>query len=412
MKLPKRWQICSFLFLATTLNYLDRQTLSVLAPTLQKELHLNNEALGWIIGVFYYTYTFSHLVVGPILDRVNLRWAFAIAVVLWSAVSGFTGLVNGFIALLLCRLALGVVEAVNWPGALRILSRAMEPKERALGNGLFTSGTSVASLIAPGLIIGLAAWAGWRWTFALIGSLGLLWVGGWLLLTRDRKLAPVWRDPAAPKPVGLMGQLRLYRSVIRSPRFLPILVVVALVNPCLYFSVNWLPVYFVQQRGLTLGGKMGWILTGIYLGLDLGNLACGSLILMLTRWGWSARSARRVVFIVGTFCMALCAAVPFLPLTGAVVALIFFNLGQGMWETMSLTMEQEVSVTHVSTAIGLLSGSGSLIGALSMVAVGKITQATGSFTIPMTTIGVVAILAGTAAWIASRNTSSEKGLPA
>ena len=114
-------------------------------------------------------------------------------------------------------------------------------------------------------------------------------------------------------------------------------------NPCLYYSVNWLPTYFVQQRGLSPGRQMGWILTAIYLGLDLGNLACGGGVLALTRWGRSASDARRIVFLLATLCMLSCAAVPILPMAGAVVALVLFNFGQGIWTTMYLTMAQEVS---------------------------------------------------------------------
>src|SRR5437867_623653 len=112
--MPKKWQLCLVLFLATTLNYLDRQTMSILAPALQKELHLDNEALGWLFAVFYYAYTFSQMAVGPILDRSNLRWTFAIAVLLWSVVSALTGLATGFATLLIFRLALGVVESADW----------------------------------------------------------------------------------------------------------------------------------------------------------------------------------------------------------------------------------------------------------------------------------------------------------
>src|SRR5712692_9624337 len=147
-----KWRLCLLLFLATTLNYLDRQTLSILAPVLQKEMHLGNEALGWLFGVFYYVYTFSLFAAGPILDRSNLRWAFTFAVLLWSLVSVLTGLANGFAALLIFRLALGLVEAANWPAAIRVVARILEPRERALGNGIFTSGTSIAALVAPGLI--------------------------------------------------------------------------------------------------------------------------------------------------------------------------------------------------------------------------------------------------------------------
>src|SRR2546427_3213543 len=140
--LATKWKICGLLFLATTLNYLDRQTLSILAPTLQKDMHLDNEALGWLFAVFYYAYTLSHFMVGPILDRSHLRWAFGVAVLAWSTVSMMTGLASGFASLLIFRLLLGVMESANWPAAIRIVARTMTPSERALGNGIINSRTS------------------------------------------------------------------------------------------------------------------------------------------------------------------------------------------------------------------------------------------------------------------------------
>jgi len=407
--MPKKWQLCIVLFLATTLNYLDRQTMSILAPALQKELHLGNQALGWLFAVFYYAYTFSQLAVGPILDRSNLRWAFTWAVLLWSLVSVLTGLANGFVALLVFRLALGVVESANWPAGMRVVARLLEPRERALGNGIFTSGTSVGALVAPGLILGISAFFGWRWAFVLIGSLGAVWICGWLLMTRDRKMTPVWHEPGPSAATGLAGQRAIFTGIIKSPRFLPVLVVAVLVNPCLYFSVNWLPTYFAQQRGLSPGRQMGWILTAIYLGLDLGNLACGAAILALTRWGRPVQSARRIVFLVATVSIICCAAVPLLPMSGAVVALVLVNFGLGIWVAIYLTMAQEVSTTHVSTAIGILSGCGSLAGALAMWAVGRVTQQTASFSIPMTTVALAAALAAIAGWMVSRE-SAEKAV--
>ena len=401
MRIAKKWQLAIVLFLATTLNYLDRQTMSILAPALQKELHLNNAALGWLFAVFYYAYTFSQMAVGPVLDRSNLRWAFAWAVFLWSIVSALTGLASGFVALLIFRLALGVVESANWPAGMRIVARLLEPRERSLGNGIFTSGTSVGALIAPGLILGISAAFGWRWAFVLVGSVGAIWIVGWILTTRDRSLSPVWTESAGPETSGLAGQWRVFADIARSPRFLPVLAVAVLVNPCLYFSVNWLPTYFAQQRGLAPGRQMGWILTAIYLGLDIGNIACGSAILMLTRWGNRVQSARRIVFVLATLAVVVCATVPVLPMGGAITALVLVNFGLGIWVAVYLTMAQEVSNTHVSTAIWILSGCGSLAGALAMWAVGRVTQQTASFSIPMSAVAVAAVLAALAGWAAS-----------
>src|SRR5690349_24700438 len=149
-----KWRLCALLFLATTLNYLDRQTVSILAPVLKTELHLDNAALGWLFAVFYYSYTFAQLAVGPLMDRFHLRWTFGMAVLLWSAVSAATGLATGFVSLIAFRLLLGIAEAANWPAAIRIVARAMEPRERSLANGIFTSGTSIGALVAPVLILG------------------------------------------------------------------------------------------------------------------------------------------------------------------------------------------------------------------------------------------------------------------
>jgi len=251
--MPKKWQICIVLFLATTLNYLDRQTMSILAPALQKELHLDNEALGWLFAVFYYAYTFSQMAVGPILDRANLRWAFTFAVLLWSVVSALTGLANGFVTLLIFRLALGVVESANWPAGMRVLSRLLEPRERALGNGIFTSGTSVGALVAPGLILGISAIFGWRLAFVLIGSLGAIWICGWLLMTRDRSMNPIWREPTPHGSDGLAGQRRIFQSILKSSRFLPVLAVAVCVSLMIHENWRWQAWYRVAQKMIARG---------------------------------------------------------------------------------------------------------------------------------------------------------------
>ncbi len=398
-----KWRLCLLLFLATTLNYLDRQTMSILAPVLQKEMHLDNAALGWLFAVFYYAYTFSQFAVGPLLDRVNLRWAFGSAVLLWSAVSAATGLASGFVGLIVFRLLLGVTEAANWPAAIRIVARSMEPRERSLANGIFTSGTSIGALVAPVLILGIASSLGWRWAFILLGAAGAFWFAGWLLLTRNPQLDAVWQDTSTESASKNDSLAHVLRQILRSPRFVPVLIVAVLVNPYLYFSVNWLPTYFAQQRGLAPGREMAWILTAIYLGLDLGNILCGAGVLALTRRRQPLLTARRTVMLAATVPLLACAFVPLLPrLSHAVFVLVAVNIGLGVWVAMYLTMVQDVSNLHVSTALGLLSGCGSLAGALAMWGVGKVTQQTGSFAIPMMVFSVAAAVSAAAGWIASR----------
>ena len=405
-----KWRLCVLLFLATTLNYLDRQTVSILAPALQRELHLDNAHLGWLFAVFYYAYTVSQIAVGPLMDRFHLRWAFGLAVLLWSAVSAATGLASGFVGLLAFRLSLGIAEAANWPGATRIVARTFEPAQRSLANGFFTSGTSFGALIAPPLILALNSAWGWRSAFIVLGLAGALWFLLWILSTQDPKLERVWRD--APHENNQPGEnlARVVARIALSPRFVPVLVVAVLINPCLYFSVNWLPTYFAQQRGLLPGSQLGWILTAIYLGVGVGNFLCGAGVLALARRGRPLLRARRTVFLVATVPLAACAAVPFLPaLSQAVIVLVGVNIGLGIWVAMYLTMVQDVSPANVSTALGLLSGCGSLAGAVAMWAVGRVTQHTGSFTLPMAAFSLAAVISAIAGCAASREPKLKRG---
>jgi ACS family hexuronate transporter-like MFS transporter len=389
-----KWIVCLFLFLATTLNYLDRQTLSILAPVMQKELSLDNEKLGWLFSVFYYSYTFAQFGIGALLDRVNLRWAYGIGVLLWSAAAALTSLADSFAALVVFRLLLGLTESVNWPAAMRVVARLLPPTERSLGNGIFTSGTSIGALIAPGLILGVSATMGWRAGFLVVGSFGAIWFLAWIAFTKRKSLEHVWKpQPDEVRPSAGAA----YGAILRSPQFWRVFAVAVLVNPCLYFNVNWLPTYFVQQRGLEPGRELGWILTLIYLGLDLGYLFCGLAVLWQTKRNRDLSTARRNVFLIATAALACCGAVPFAPaLRDATMLLVITNFGAGVWIAMYLTMAQEVSQTNVSTAAGLLGGSGSLAGALAMWAVGRATTATNSFAGPMLAVTAAACIAALA----------------
>ena len=313
---------------------------------------------------------------------------------LWSASAALTALAGGFGALVFFRLLLGLTESVNWPAAMRIVARVLPPNERSLGNGIFTSGTSIGALIAPALILGVSGWLGWRAAFVVVGAFGVVWFGLWVGLTRSSSLAPVWR-PTKSEMAGSAGGA--YREILNSPQFWRVFAVAILVNPCLYFNVNWLPTYIVQQRGIQPGSELGWILTLIYLGLDLGYLFCGAAVLWLTKRSWALPRARTTVFAIATAALACCGLVPLAESTRAAVALLVLaNFGAGAWIAMYLTMAQEVSSTHVSTAAGLLGGSGSLAGALAMWAVGRVTNATSSFLIPMVGVTAAAFLAAAA----------------
>jgi ACS family hexuronate transporter-like MFS transporter len=344
-----------------------------------------------------------------LLDRANLRLAYGCGVLLWSSAVFLTGTASSLYQLLVYRVLLGLTESVNWPGAMRIVARSLPPEERALGNGIFTSGTSIGALIAPALIVGIAASWGWRASFQAVAAAGAVWFAGWLLLTRGERLRHVWR--AAPaENAARTPLLAAYREIFRTPQFWRVMVVAVLVNPCLYFNLNWIPTYFDQHRGLPPANQR-WLLTLIYLGLDLGYLFCGSAVIWMTKRDAALPRARRTVFLIATISLGAAGAAPFLPGLGPTVAvLVAANFGAGVWIAMYLTMAQEVSKVHVSTAAGLLGGSGSLAGAFLMRMVGVVTHQTNSFVIPMLGVTVAAIIAAVAGCSVTRIMTGRDGV--
>ncbi|MFN0101543.1 MAG: MFS transporter [Bryobacteraceae bacterium] len=386
-----RWTLCTMLFLATTLNYLDRQTLSVLAPQLQTELQLDNRQLGMLFSAFYWSYTLGQFAVGLALDRYSLRWLYGGGVLAWSMVSAATGLSTGFAMLFGFRVLLGLMESGNWPGALRIISRVMPPEERALGNGLFTSGTSVGALVAPAVILGLAAWQGWRTAFVAVGSLGLFWFALWVPVSARIHFGEASARGVTPRTA--------WGEIFRLRAFWLLFVITSLINPCLYFFLNWTPSFLAQSYGIRDAATLAKILTAVFLGLDLGYLFCGVIVLYLKKRGVSLPAARRAVCAVATLLLSPALLLAQRPELAVMIgALIVCNFACGLWISIYLTLAQEVSERHLSTAAGLLGGSGSLFGALAMTGVGAVTASTGSYAIPFLTVPAAAAVATWAAW--------------
>src|SRR5215469_2455166 len=165
------WAVAVLLFMATVLNYMDRQTLSMAAPLIQRELALDNAKFGLLASAFFFTYGAMMGISGWILDRVSIRWGYAATVLVWSLAGTLTGAAANFTQLFSCRLILGIGEAANWPAALRVISRVVPPEKRSLMNGFFNSGASVGAVITPPLMVFLSIRAGWRFAFVVIGIL-------------------------------------------------------------------------------------------------------------------------------------------------------------------------------------------------------------------------------------------------
>jgi len=402
------WLIVGLLFLATLINYLDRQTISVLATRIADDpaMRLTDAHLGQIFFAFLLAYGIAQLLIGPILDRFPVRYAYPIAVTAWSLAGAAAALATGFWSLFGLRMLLGVCESPNWPLALRVVSRTIPPQQRTLASGIFQCGTSVGALIAPPIIVWLTPANNWRFAFVAVGAVGLVWAVLWLVFFVIFPSARLDRDRPAGEAasVGAASPVSL-TEIFRSPVFWSLFVATSFLNPLQYFYTTWLPRYFEKYAGVPFGAALAQRLVIIYLALDAGLILGGAAVAWFaSRLGLSA--ARRLVATVGALCMAtipLVAWLSSLNLVTAVVCTATFGLGSFMVNYLACT--SEVSARKVSTAAGLLGGTGSLAGAVFMWLVGDLVTRSGSFSIAFILAGIMPLVALVGLWLATKQSS-------
>jgi MFS transporter, ACS family, hexuronate transporter len=406
-----KWFICGLLFLATVLNYLDRQTVSVSASKIAEELHLNDSQLGQLFFAFFFANALGQLFIGPVLDRLGVVLSFAVAVVAWSLAGASAALTAGFATLFATRVALGVCESPNWLLALRVVTRIFPPSQRSLANGIFQSGTSIGALIAPPIIVWLTLTYNWRVSFVVVGALGLVWSTLWLAWFR------LWPEPAMENAVPMEEDHRPagrradgeppvpmadatvdakptgVAEIVRTRAFWGLVIATTFLNPLQYFYISWVPRYFDKYAGVGFGKELAQRLIVVYLALDVGLWSGGAMVTLLSR-RMPVRRARIIVTAVGALCMASSPAVSQfhnLDIITANLCLATFGLGWFMVNYLAFT--SEVSAKTVSTAAGLLGGTGSLAGAGFMLLVGNVVEANQSFNLAFLMAGLMPLVA-------------------
>jgi MFS transporter, ACS family, hexuronate transporter len=390
----RKWLIVFLLFLATLLNYLDRQTISVTASIISSEFGLNDADLGQLFFAFLFAYGLSQLFVGGALDRLRARPAYAAAVVAWSLAGAAAGLATGFATLFAMRVLLGFCESPNWPLALRVVARTIPPEQRALATGIFQSGTSVGALVAAPLIIWLTSLYDWRFAFVTVGAIGLCWAAAWLWLSRDavelQEQETGEREDETPTSLGEILRARSFQGLLLAGCFL---------QPLQYFYTTWMPRYFDKYAGVGFGGRLATILVIVYLFLDLGFLSGGAFALRLARRMEVAR-ARRVIIGCGVLLMMVAPAAALLHDVSAITACICAaTLGLGWTQVNFLTFTSEVSSARTSTATGLLGGAGALSGGFFMLLVGAVVERQGSFGLAFLMAGVMPLVTLGGVWL-------------
>lgn len=367
------------LFLAAILNYIDRQDLAILAPTIQKDLALSDADYGHVINLFLVAYTISLLVSGRLVDKLGVRLSMAMFIGWWSIADMLTGLARSVTSLAGFRFLLGLGEAGNWPSATKAVSEWFPPKERAFAIGFYTMGATLGATIAPILILFLVDRFNWQAVFVANGVLGLLWVLPWLWLYRkptehpritEQELAIIHAgasaaavavEAAPPKQTEWQRWLDAF-----SRREVWLLMLGRmLTDPVWFFYQFWFAKYLFSVRGVDQQHlKITWV---IYLAADIGSLAGGLLSGYLIKRGTAAASARLWIML------ACALAMPFSPLV-ANVSSLYVAMGIGVmivlahlaWLSNISAMVVDLTPKHlVATCFGIVA-AGSAIGGILM----------------------------------------------
>jgi ACS family hexuronate transporter-like MFS transporter len=300
-----RWWIGGLLFASTVINYIDRQTLSILAPYLKLDYHWTNTDYANIAIAFRIAYTIGQTVWGRQIDRVGTRRGLTISVTWYSIVSLLTSLANGIASFAVFRFLLGAGESANWPGASKAVSEWFPKRERGLAAALYDSGSSVGGAIAPFLILPIYLRWGWHVAFVIPGLLGFLWLIAWRRLYYPPLEHPQIGEPElqmilADKQAELAPQsMPRWRDLLKLPQTWGVIVSKGLTDPVWFFITDWFPIYLVAKGIPLISGLVAvWI---PFLAADLGNFFGGIVSGYLIRRGWSVGAARKALVVFGGF---------------------------------------------------------------------------------------------------------------
>ncbi len=402
MTLPRlRWLILFLLFLSTVINYVDRQALSVLLPTLRSELGISSSEYGTITTLFLTAYTIGQLCAGVIIDRIGTRRGFALAILFWSLAAMLHAFARSSSSLGVMRFALGLSEAGNWPAGGKAVAQWFPQQRRAFGMAVFDGGSAVGAILAPPVVASLALHFGWRAAFVVTGALGLFWLAAWRFVYQSpethRWLSEADREQALKDSGASKGPQASFgaalRQIIGWRQLWGLMATRLLATPVWWFYVFWLPDYLSKERGFTLKeiGLFGWI---PYLTVDLGKLLGGACSDRLLARGHSVTFARKSVMTTGALAMAAGALVVSAETTaGAIAWVCVATFGFGLWSANILALHADIFPTEtMATAVGLTGMASSLGGSIFTYAIGLMVDRAG-YSPVFAVAGILALLA-------------------
>lgn len=415
-----RWWVIALIALATIINYIDRQALSVLWPAIVEDLFPNETALerkqiyANISIVFVFAYAFGQAIFGKIFDWVGTRLGFVLSIGVWSLATIAHAFAQGLLSFAFFRAVLGVAEAGNWPGATKGNAEWFPTKERALAQGIFNSGAAIGGIIAIPLIAYLTIYFSWQMVFVVVGAVGLLWLIPWMVLVKAPPGSHPWITEeereyilTGQRPVDAKGEVAEVEEynpstgeLLSRKQSWGVIIASAAIDPIWWLFVFWIPIYLNEVYGMDVKsiGIYGWV---PYVGAMFGAWFGGLLAQNRLKAGWDTNKTRKFVITLGCLIMLpalLAMADPGAPVTAVLImAVILFGFQTAIGNVQTLPSDL-LGKKAVGTLAGF-SGMAAKLGAVGLTSLVPILTADGNYT-PAFVIGAsLAIIAMAAVWI-------------
>jgi ACS family hexuronate transporter-like MFS transporter len=381
-----RWTICALLFFGTTMNYVDRQVLGLLAPELQSKIGWNEAQYGYIVTAFQGAYALGLLLMGRLIDVIGTRIGYALSIGIWSLSAAAHALARTPLGFGAARFALGIGEAGNFPAAIKTVAEWFPKKERALATGIFNSGTNVGATIGPLLVLWIASRYGWQSAFVSTGLLSFIPIIFWVRSYRRPQEHPrlsaaeleyIQSDPSEPATRVPWKRLLPHRQTWA------FLLGKFMTDPIWWFFLFWLPKFLNAKHGLELTA-LGPPLVVIYNAACVGSIGGGWLAARLLKAGWTVNHARKTTMLIcALMIVPIAAAANVHSLWGAVALVSLAAAGHQGWSANMFTFASDLFPRRAVASVVGIGGFGGAVGGMLIAAfTGWVLQVTGSY-LPM-----------------------------